>query len=327
MRQDPVFIFGAHKSGTSLLRNLLDGHPQLFTLPFESHFFQYYGHWVNNNYRYSTPKSYSRDQLVHVFTDFIQANNDSDDRFGDAFVHGRFNVESFRDLFADLNENHTIAQAFGLFIEASHRSLYGNALEEETVWVEKSVEHAEFAVEIRKAFPGSRFIHIVRNPYSNLVSLRRYKSLGPGYPLIHRVLQTLENSYYHLERNQRIFENYLVVKYEDLVTDPTEWMTNIASFLNIEFNEVLLNPTHMGEPWKGNSTTGTPFSGVSDQELESWKDEIDPMEAYYVNRMFPFIVEKYGYAELPYAGGFWKRNKGEEMRRYLANRFYKYYLT
>ncbi len=191
MRSDPVFILGAHKSGTSLLRNLLDGHSKLFTLPFESHFFQYYGYWVKTNYRYSSPKMYSQDELVEVFVDFIEANNKADDKFGDAFVHGKLDVRLFKKNFRDLEENHTIAQAFNLFVKASYRALYNQSLGENTVWVEKSVEHAEFAIEIRKAFPTCKFIHIIRNPFSNLVSLRRYKGMSHGYPLIHRVLQTM----------------------------------------------------------------------------------------------------------------------------------------
>ena len=35
----PIFILGCTKSGTTLLRNLFDGHPDLFIIPFETHFF------------------------------------------------------------------------------------------------------------------------------------------------------------------------------------------------------------------------------------------------------------------------------------------------
>src|SRR5262245_11380068 len=35
----PVFICGHHRSGTTLLQNLLDGHPQLLSLPSEGTYF------------------------------------------------------------------------------------------------------------------------------------------------------------------------------------------------------------------------------------------------------------------------------------------------
>ena len=41
---DPIFLLGSHKSGTSLLRSLLDGHPDLDVLPREAHFFPTHGY-------------------------------------------------------------------------------------------------------------------------------------------------------------------------------------------------------------------------------------------------------------------------------------------
>lgn len=326
MRSEPVFILGAHKSGTSLLRNLIDGHSEVFAIPFESHFFQYYGYWVLNNYRYSKPKKYSNDELIKVFTDFIQANNEADDKFGDAFVYGKFNVEIFANHFANLNSSHSINEAFQLFVEATHLSLFKKPLEQDALIVEKSVEHAEFACDIQKAYPNAKFIHVVRNPYSNLVSLRKYKSMGFGYPLIHRVLHTLENSYYYLEKNQRLLDNYLVIRYEDLVQNPEEWMNRIADYVGITFSESLLNPTSLSGHWQGNSTTGTKFTGVSSGNLDKWKTEIQPMEVDFANRLFAFTIDKYDYELFQSSGNFWSRCKGESLSRYFANRLYKQYL-
>lgn len=38
--EKPVFVLGSRKSGTSLLRSLLDGAEGLFVVPCETHFFQ-----------------------------------------------------------------------------------------------------------------------------------------------------------------------------------------------------------------------------------------------------------------------------------------------
>lgn len=38
-----IFILGAHKSGTSLVRSLLDGHPDLNVVPIELHFLRHLG--------------------------------------------------------------------------------------------------------------------------------------------------------------------------------------------------------------------------------------------------------------------------------------------
>jgi len=308
------------------MRNLLDGHPDLFTLPFESHFFQYYGYWVQNNYRYSTPRKYSLQSLIEVYVDFIAANNVSDDKLGDAFVFGKFNVQAFENYFAQLKPEHSISEAFQLFIDGAHISLFGESLPSGKCWVEKSVEHAEFAMDIRKAFPDSKFIHVVRNPYSNLVSLRKYKSIGHGYPLIHRVMQTLENSYYHLERNQRLLDNYMVIQYEELLQSPESTMKSVARFIDVPYNDGLLQPTHLGGQWRGNSTSGKEFSGIASENLSGWKKQIRGLEVYYINRMFPFILNEYGYERYESGESFFKPCQGENLSRYLVNRFYKFYL-
>ncbi|MGI8607235.1 MAG: sulfotransferase, partial [Gaiellaceae bacterium] len=53
----PVFILGAHKSGTSLLRSLLDATPGFFVLPKEPHFFAYSGRWIDYPLRRRQPRS------------------------------------------------------------------------------------------------------------------------------------------------------------------------------------------------------------------------------------------------------------------------------
>ena len=55
MKNPPVFILGSHKSGTSLLRSLLDSHPELYVIPFETHFMASLGRWVQYSYRRQTP--------------------------------------------------------------------------------------------------------------------------------------------------------------------------------------------------------------------------------------------------------------------------------
>ena len=55
MKNPPVFILGSHKSGTSLLRSLLDSHPKLYIIPFETHFIASLGRWVQYSYRRQKP--------------------------------------------------------------------------------------------------------------------------------------------------------------------------------------------------------------------------------------------------------------------------------
>lgn len=50
MLRKPIFIASIHKSGATHLRTILDGHPNIFAIPFESHFFQ-----LVNEYQFQLP--------------------------------------------------------------------------------------------------------------------------------------------------------------------------------------------------------------------------------------------------------------------------------
>ena len=83
MNEHPIFLVGAHKSGTSLLRSILDGHPELFTVPFESHYFQNMHYWVDCNYRMERPKKLTKEQLIERFVARLKHLNQADDTIGD----------------------------------------------------------------------------------------------------------------------------------------------------------------------------------------------------------------------------------------------------
>ena len=88
----PIFILGSHKSGSSLLRSLLDGHPRLFVFPKEIHFFQYAGYWVDYRLRAAKPAQLSREQLIERLYEIVSGYNRSRDPYADSIIAGKFNM-------------------------------------------------------------------------------------------------------------------------------------------------------------------------------------------------------------------------------------------
>ncbi len=326
MNTKPIFILGAHKSGTSLLRALLDGHPDLYVVPVEAHFFQNLSFWVDNEYRRQRPRKLTREEQYKRFADYIQEVNDKTDPYSDSVSKGIFDQSRFEEYFSRIHKGDPPQRLLALYLEAIHYSEKGVPLPEGLRVVEKSVENAEFVPELNRYYPEAKFVHILRNPYANLVSLRRYKSIGFGYPIMRRVLRTMENSYYWLYKNRRLMPSYRIIRYEDLVREPEKTMRELAEYLEIPFHQVLLAPTYRGADWQGNSITGQKFRGVETSVLNRWQDEILPLEVRYVNRLFPFVLRDYNYEEYTASGSFWRRAQGENLKRYLANRIFWYYL-
>jgi len=324
MNQQPIFILGAHKSGTTLLRSLLDGHSHLFVLPFESHFFEHTGYWVMNDYRYQQPRHYSDDELIQIFSDAVHIYNTREDEVGGNFARGKIREEIFQDEIEHMRECGSDKERLETYFRALYHAISGGGMPDDVRVVEKSVEHAGFALELSHFFPEAQFIHMIRNPYANFVSLRRYKSRDFGYPIMKRMLNTFDQSYYNLYRNRRLIENYYVLKYEDLVTTPETQMRNVCDFLNIPFEGGLLTPTTLGDLWESNTSTGESVSRISSGYMDLWQEQIYPVEKYYINIMYPFILQDFGYEKAEDVGSFWKRAKGENLLRYLANRLYFY---
>lgn len=314
----PIFILGSHKSGSSLLRSLLDGHPELFVIPTEIHYFQYTGHWVDYRLRYALPKQMDRQALIKSLVNLVEKKNNHIDPYADSVIRGKFDIALFEEFLTN-NSWKSDRELFELYTKAIYLSLTGKLLPENLRFVEKSVENAEFAVFLKQMFPNCRFIHIVRNPYATLVAIRKSKT-KKSYPLIRDFIFSLQNSYYYLYKNQKLIENYLVVGYEDLLLSTEETMIKIADFLKIEFSNILVTPTVMDKPWMGNSSNNDKFDKVSSKPLKKWRSQINNLEIELVNTFFDSILRDYNYERLKQTNSKFFPVSREGFKAYAKNR-------
>lgn len=293
MLKAPVFILGSHKSGTSLLRSLLDNHNDLAVMPTETHFFQYNGYWVDYHLRRSLPTYPETPSIETALRNYIQDHE---------AAHGPYSANPGFDDF-DMNAcisfvknkaSKSIQERYALYMGAIYLSFFGETLPENKRIVEKSVENAEFARILRLLFPDSFFIHIVRNPYATLTSIRKSKSMQ-NYPFLGNILSALYNSFYYLSKNEILFDRYKIIRYEDLIKNTDSVMRDIAEFINIEFENILLKPTSKGSVWRGNSTSDMKFEGVSPYPLDHWKGQITDLEICMTNRIADYIFRKFQY--------------------------------
>lgn len=324
--KQPIFILGAHKSGSSLLRSLLDGHKDLFVIPFETHLLQHAGVWVDYHLRQREPANLSLEQIAASYFDNIALYNQQTDPISDAILKGKFDLSGVKERLK--GPYNSLVEVISKYFDAAHQGLLNSPLPPTKRVVEKSVENAELATYLQKLFPDAFFIYILRNPYSNVYSLRKVqkKRTNRKYPSLYPILSALKNSYYHLYRNKEVLEKLFVVKYEDLLTSPIEVMQKVAAFLDINFETTLLRPSLVGEPWKGNSTTKKEFSQISSANMEMWNKEINDLEICLVNDLFQFLLHDYQYPVIsPKRSHYWPVS-GESLNVYVANRLASYFL-
>ena len=300
----PVFLLGSHKSGTSLLRALLDGHPELTVLPRETHFFPNSGHAVMYGLKRQPPTD-DADVIRRRFADHVAARARGaaakpGDAFSDAPDFAGYDAERFEREFAYQSSEPTRRQ-FERYAHALHAAATGEPLSEGARIVEKSVENAEFADLLAAMFPAARFVHIVRNPYATLVAIRRSRVRAGGrFPELASIVDAIASSFVFLDRNvRRLGEAHLVIRYEDLLAQPEASMRRVAEHLRIAFTPTLLQPTSKGAAWAGNSTSGDGFAGISAAPLSGWQSDLLPFEVQVVAARLDWVLDRFGYERVP----------------------------
>lgn len=326
MNSGPAFILGVHKSGTSLLRNLLDGHHQLDVLPIETHFPLCLG--IPTRYPRILPTLEQRtgqDQFAERMGEVLKAYNKSSDRRTDAYLPDAADLQKFNDSIAN-TPNEAISDKWSSSMHAVLHA-YGVETTEERILVEKSVTNLEHGYWLQREMKGARFIVIVRNPYANLVSMRKFFSGGRRFPSLSQPLQILEMGFHFATLYKETLPNTLCIRYEDLVMKPAETMKQVADHLGIEYNEGLLLPSSIGNEWSGNSTSGKALSGVSSDRLQAWRSDITGIEAELINRnaVISRHMKIWAYDEVP-ADRPMRRAPQEPWRTYLRNRALKWYV-
>lgn len=243
----PVFLCGAMKSGTTLLLELLDGHPELVVLPGDSYFIR--------RTTKSDPPRY--EELQEAWDGWVKrmVNPTGQEPFWilgseiDSYIRFRQYLQYWYDIMPASWRSSIVSVVLSYWCANPSRPYTPKK------WVEKTPGN-EFKVhEILNLFPNSYFIHIIRNPMENMASLKKlYKTRNwEWHP--YDIAAMIHNSYKLSIDNQKKIgkDRYYVLSYEDLIKDYKAKIYDIASFLQIEWNETLLQPTVNSFPANANS--------------------------------------------------------------------------
>ncbi|HBX71104.1 MAG TPA: hypothetical protein DEH25_17435 [Chloroflexi bacterium] len=229
----PIFICGSMKSGTSLLTQLLDGHPALFVMPSDSHY-------VNQK------RKWQREEFSEIARYWLNRMINPSGKEPFWFLGPeRAKLESFLQILRYLLRNTCLDVFVCVMLASCSVSKDVNELPRLQYWVEKTPGNESAALDLANQYPRAKFIHILRDPLENIASLKKLAALrkNPFYAVNYAV--ALKRSFHLATENQRVLgeSRYMVVRYEDLVSLPRQIMEDITRFLGIAYNESLLTPT------------------------------------------------------------------------------------
>jgi hypothetical protein len=216
----PIFIIGMPRSGTKLLRNLLNRHSRIAIPDVETEFLP----WMA--------------QHVGDFGDLKRQEHF--DRFYERVTKAPFFIyrkdEGRCPSARRWQEACRAYDAAGLF-EALVRIDVGAAPESSIIWGDKSPSYIRHIPLLASLYPDARFIHIVRDARDYCLSIN--KAWGKN---MLRAAQRWADDIDAANQALRSSSNpHLLVRYEDLLAEPEEVLGRICVFLDIDFEPEMLS--------------------------------------------------------------------------------------
>lgn len=295
LEQHPIFICGLPRSGTTLLKALLDGHPELVVDASESRFFMYF---VPQAQKVS-PRARPELALDILLFPKHRIFDPAGDHYKTYFSH--ISVDELKKTF--LEKLRTTDQELRDYLTTSVLTFgeFSDQLRDETkYWVEKTIFNERYVDQIFEWWPNAKCIHIIRDPKDQFANFRR-RDIRQNRPptKIGAFCYTWGNSAQLALAHQQQYgdQRYLILHYEDLVADPESQIKRLIDYLDIENHPILYQPTKVGGkiPWSGNSSLDQKFSGISDASVGKWQESLSQRQLILLQLLVGKYMQEFGY--------------------------------
>jgi hypothetical protein len=210
--RDPVpFIVGVGRSGTTLMRMMLDAHPAL-AIPPETHF-------VPDLIRSCRGWRASPDRVLKTITESR--------RWGDFDLEADDLLERFRAL-DPLDASGVLRSFYGLYAESQGKRRWGD----------KTPVYVTRMADIATALPEAHFIHLIRDGRDVAVSRAKRSMRAASAPDV--AARKWRDRILVARKQGAALPHYMEVRYEDLVLDTEEVLRRVCDFIQLPWDDSLL---------------------------------------------------------------------------------------
>lgn len=246
-----LFILSSPRAGSTLLRVMLAGHPDLASPP-ELHLLPFNSMGQRNQ---ELALSYLGEGLQRAFMDLQGLDSATSQQLIERLIAEDISIPDVYEM---------LQQSAGKRLLVDKSPTYGMQRE--------ILDRAE------AIFEGAKYIHLVRHPYPVIDSfcrMRMDKLVGSEGDNPYQLAESIwwESNRNIIEFSKTISsDRYYQLRYEDLVTQPSQAMQALCEFLDIPFDSALL------DPYQGQRMT----DGVYNQSMSvgdpnfSKRKQIDP---------------------------------------------------
>ena len=257
LKHAPIIVGGFYRSGTSLVRRLLDSHSNIHCPPEIKWFKDFYGDYMN-------------DELAHVrFFKTIRTLGLGEEEL--LRIYGRAYVEARELACAKLNKQR---------------------------WADKNPENVLYLNKWHQILNGNLiFIFVVRNPLDSLASLNEV-GFKKAVPAKFQEKALILKDYYRkaMAYSTEFGEDTIVVKYEELVSNPEQILRGLFSSLDEIFEPEVLHRFYTQERQFGIEDPKVKKSKeIYLSSIGRWESELTKQQIDFCQNNLSEIFERFEY--------------------------------
>jgi hypothetical protein len=205
------FVVGATRSGTTLLRLMLDAHPDV-GIPSETHFFH---------------KLVKRSERTRISPELLADTIITHKRWGDFHLDADELRERFNEI-EPFNLSDALRAFYGLYAEKHGK----------TRWGDKTPGYLRYMRRIEWVLPEARFIHLIRDGRDVALSVL---PMNWGPSSVTEAAELWVERVTIAREQGALVRHYMEAKYEDLVTETEPTLRRVADFLELPWDAAMLD--------------------------------------------------------------------------------------
>lgn len=299
---EAVFIVGVSRSGTTLLRRILDRHP-LLAIATENHFLGHLLAWEGARHYFRRVGDLREDQAIGDLVELIYADGfQRRSRLREVSPYWRWLTNKVpredlqsRLLASDRTERGLFEAFLRVYADRRGKVIIG----------EKTPAHLAYVETLLDWFPNGRVVHMIRDPraiYVSEVRRRAGHAVTPPYRWLVKVpalmrafilLQVVWAWAGAVHRHRTLVRTepgrYLAIRFEDLVAEPEATVARICAHIGIE------PVAHMLDQKVTSKGAMVGQAGFDVGAADRWRDRIGDGERRFIERLLGERLDEFGY--------------------------------
>jgi hypothetical protein len=274
-----IFIVCTHRSGSTLLKNIIDANSNVVMLSDEPNISDpWHFTFLNHLNKIGDLK---QDRNIFALTDLLKSGKIYSTFWENLALEEHFDFKNLNNLF--LNS------------DRSHKSIFTIILNEYKSFRNKSIVGAKYPVHpkhinlLYEWYPNAKYIFLSRNIFASATSrLNDKATIGRKrkFFLLSSLIHYATLIWFLLDYNwtarsylkNKNKSNTKHIKYESLVVAPRKTITNMCDFLEIKYEDRMLNSTG-----KSSSYMDINYSSNDMKRLNRWKNKINKIDFYIIS--------------------------------------------